>query len=211
MIYITNIRNQNDFLMHHGILGQKWGVRRYQNEDGSYTQAGLERYRKTRDYYDSAKRDYRKAKRDYKEGRIGESKLLERKKDYKLAKRELNRDYKQLEKDRLADRGKDLYSEGKTVEGYNAKQGFFNIGAMAAAGIAGVAAAKTGKTIVAKLGETVVEAPAGAVAAYATLGAAAVAGGVYFHKKRKQLRAYYGHSRPKSKLNKKSGEGDSNP
>lgn len=27
-------------LYHHGIKGQKWGVRRYQNEDGSYTEAG---------------------------------------------------------------------------------------------------------------------------------------------------------------------------
>lgn len=31
------------YLMHHGILGQKWGVRRYQNEDGSYTTAGRKR------------------------------------------------------------------------------------------------------------------------------------------------------------------------
>lgn len=28
-------------LQHHGILGQKWGVRRYQNPDGSYTPAGI--------------------------------------------------------------------------------------------------------------------------------------------------------------------------
>lgn len=33
----------DDILMHHGIKGQKWGVRRYQNEDGSWTPAGLYR------------------------------------------------------------------------------------------------------------------------------------------------------------------------
>lgn len=35
-------------LYHHGILGQKWGVRRYQNDDGTWTIAGKERRRKLR-------------------------------------------------------------------------------------------------------------------------------------------------------------------
>ena len=30
-------------LYHHGIKGQKWGVRRYQNEDGSLTEEGLKK------------------------------------------------------------------------------------------------------------------------------------------------------------------------
>jgi hypothetical protein len=33
----------SDELMHHGIKGQKWGVRRYQNKDGSYTPEGARR------------------------------------------------------------------------------------------------------------------------------------------------------------------------
>lgn len=35
---------QQDFLMHYGIEGQRWGVRRYQNPDGSLTDAGRKRY-----------------------------------------------------------------------------------------------------------------------------------------------------------------------
>lgn len=36
----------NNELYHHGILGQKWGVRHFQNKDGSLTAAGLKRYGK---------------------------------------------------------------------------------------------------------------------------------------------------------------------
>ena len=44
-----------DTLYHHGIPGQKWGVRRYQNPDGSLTSEGRQRYG-----YSSETESYRK-------------------------------------------------------------------------------------------------------------------------------------------------------
>ena len=35
------------YLCHHGILGQKWGVRRYQNADGTLTYEGKKRQKKS--------------------------------------------------------------------------------------------------------------------------------------------------------------------
>ncbi len=34
----------NEILSHYGIKGMKWGVRRYQNSDGTLTSAGKKRY-----------------------------------------------------------------------------------------------------------------------------------------------------------------------
>ena len=52
-------------LYHHGILGQKWGVRRYQNPDGSLTAAGEKRYNGKNGELKKAKDDYRIAKKQY--------------------------------------------------------------------------------------------------------------------------------------------------
>ena len=54
-------------LVHYGIKGQKWGVRRYQNEDGSLTAKGRKRYGTKenfeRQYPEDVKRNVKAAKK----------------------------------------------------------------------------------------------------------------------------------------------------
>ena len=60
MIYI--LRHSDDELYHFGILGQKWGIRRFQNKDGTYTSEGLLRKRKSDGI---SRKEVKKIVRDY--------------------------------------------------------------------------------------------------------------------------------------------------
>lgn len=46
MNWIIKRDTKDEYLMHYGTKGQKWGERNYQNQDGSLTPAGKERYKK---------------------------------------------------------------------------------------------------------------------------------------------------------------------
>lgn len=49
-------RISNNEIYHHGIKGQRWGIRRYQNPDGSLTSAGMKRYQKQQRKIDESRK-----------------------------------------------------------------------------------------------------------------------------------------------------------
>lgn len=92
----------DDELYHHGIPGQRWGFRRFQNEDGSWTPEGRERYGKgdgERVKIEKAKATYntQKYKADLKS-------KAQKEKDARAAKEERNRIKEAAKTSRLARR-----------------------------------------------------------------------------------------------------------
>jgi hypothetical protein len=58
------------YLAHYGVKGQKWGVRRFQNEDGTLTEAGKRRYREDGTF--KSDEEVKKEMADYKRRRLHE-------------------------------------------------------------------------------------------------------------------------------------------
>lgn len=110
----------SDHLAHHGIKGQRWGVRRYRNYDGSYTQLGLKRYDESKKAYDEANEKYKKTKEWYKQNKKepgAKAKLTNARINKVKLERRTNNIYKHLKSDKRADKGKELYSRGYTITG----------------------------------------------------------------------------------------------
>ncbi len=113
-MYIKPTRS--DEIYHHGILGQRWGVRRYQNEDGTLTPAGRRRFSKVaksekeservkRDALRTLNKDLKKADRRYEKATVKYEKTQLSKYDEKAKRwlsqsKELKKKIRNIESDK---------------------------------------------------------------------------------------------------------------
>lgn len=123
MIYLSN-------LQHHGIKGQKWGVRRYRNRDGSLTPAGRKRYSDSAPTHEHHKRVY-----DGKKAReLSDQELRDR-----LNRLNMEKQYNQLTQQETYSGKKfikdALYNAGKQVAAEQTKK-YMTIGVTFVAGLA---------------------------------------------------------------------------
>lgn len=167
----------NNELYHFGIKGMKWGVRRYRNYDGSYTQAGLKRYDKSMSEYESARSRYKQTKQNKKSGLASKADVTNARLNMKNKERRLKKDYRHLKQDKLGDQGKDLYSKGKRITYNNSKYYYTQMGI----GLASKYLADSGNRKLA--------------AQVATAGTAINVGMFVVNEyQNRRLRAYYGHT-----------------
>lgn len=104
----------NGELYHYGIKGQKWGVRRYQNKDGSLTRAGKKRAIK------KFARDYRKTTFRNGDDWSAKAKLASSEKIQELHNSRILKDARKKFED-LANVEKDYWNNKKTVDKYQRK------------------------------------------------------------------------------------------
>ena len=189
VITINNYTIINGELYHYGVKGMKWGVRRYQNYDGSYTRAGVKRFNESLAKYEKANTRYKNAKTSgSSKAEVTNARLAR-----KQAKRTLDKDYKHLKQDKMGDKGKELYSKGKTIRGNDqVKNMLAGIGSLSLSAAAfnhnfGVIGSQKVTSLLAVIGTT-------------SITAAGIKGAVN-NSQDKKLRAYYGHTSNRRKYN----------
>ena len=131
--YIGNI-SYSDELYHHGIKGQKWGVRRFQNENGTFTSLGRQRHADAVADYKSAKEKKRAARRARRSGEISKEEYAKSKQELKNARLKVKSAKADIASYKLADKGKKLADKGDSLAKVKKEKEFGNKKALAAMG-----------------------------------------------------------------------------
>lgn len=128
-------RVSEDDALHYGVIGMKWGVRRYQNYDGTRTRKGVERYKLAEEVRKKANQKYQDAKIAYKSGKTTKAEFNKARIESKKENKKTRILYRDLARAKRADEGAKLYQKGKTISGNNAstviKTAASSIGAVA--------------------------------------------------------------------------------
>lgn len=166
-----------DELYHYGVKGMRWGVRRYENYPGTYTQKGVKQFKEQSDKYDARRSEYLNAKQRYKTGQATRLDVNTARKGMRDQKRKMKSSYKHLKQDKLGDQGKELYAKGKRITFNNAMHYYAEVGV---AFVASYFEQQGNHDLAVKT----------------AVGGTAANLGMYFinEHQNKRLRAYYGHS-----------------